>query len=113
LSEVYKTWHNTLSQIPRLSRYTIGAKIDTLFCDVLELILLASYSPRSEKMTILQRASAKFDALKFFITTAWELKILDTKKYTALATPLSQIGKMLGGWMSGLKTKAPDMSEAL
>ncbi|MFA6018112.1 MAG: four helix bundle protein [Patescibacteria group bacterium] len=80
LNDIYKSWQHILINFPRLSRYTLGTKIDLLFCDVLEHILLAAYSPRHEKLPILHQASMKFDALKFFLATAWELKFIDTKK---------------------------------
>ncbi len=112
LSDVYKMWHIALSNIPRLSRYTLGAKIDLLFCDALELILLASYTSRDKKLVFIQQASAKFDSLKFFLQLAWEMKFLDHKTYQLIATPLIDVGKMLGSWMSSLKMKAPDISEA-
>ncbi len=105
-------WHIALSNIPRLSRYTLGAKIDLLFCDALELILLASYTSRDKKLVFIQQASAKFDSLKFFLQLAWEMKFLDHKTYQLIATPLIDVGKMLGSWMSSLKMKAPDISEA-
>lgn len=112
LSDVYKEWQIALTNIPRLSRYTIGAKIDLLFCETLEGILLAAYSSREQKLSHIQRASAKFDALKFFLQLAWEMEFLDQKKYQSIATPLIGVGKVLGGWMASLKTKAPEISEA-
>lgn len=33
---------------------------------------------------------------------AWEVKILDNKKYTALSIPLAEIGKIIGGWKKQL-----------
>ncbi len=108
---MYKEWQIALTSIPRLSRYTLGAKIDLLFCETLEYILLAAYSSREQKLPHIQRASAKFDALKFFLQLAWELKLLDHKKYQSIATPLIGVGKMLGSWMSSLKTKTPEVPE--
>ncbi len=109
---MYKEWQIAFTNIPRLSRYTLGAKIDLLFCEALEGILLAAYSPREQKLPHIQRASAKFDALKFFLQLAWEMKLLDHKKYQSIATPLISVGKILGGWMTSLKTKASGMPEA-
>lgn len=103
----YKVWHHGLQNLPRLSRYTLGAKIDTLYCDTLELLLLAGYTQRERKLVIVERASTKLDALKFFLQTAWELKVIDTKKYTLLASPLVEVGKMLGGWRKQLTKTAP------
>lgn len=112
LSDMYKEWQVALTHIPRLSRYTLGAKIDLLFCETLESILLAAYSSRDQKLPHIQRASAKLDALKFFLQLTWELKFLDHKRYQAIATPLVSIGKVLGGWIASLRTKASEIPEA-
>ncbi|PIS41288.1 MAG: hypothetical protein COT25_03920 [Candidatus Kerfeldbacteria bacterium CG08_land_8_20_14_0_20_42_7] len=78
-----------------------------LYCETLELILLAGYSSRQTKLVVVERASTKLDALKFFLQTAWELKVIDTKKYSLLASPLVEVGKMLGGWRKQLQLKTP------
>lgn len=68
----------------------------------MELIFTAGLLPRDKKITPVERAVAKFDLLKFFLQVAWEAKLLDTKKYSALAGSLGDIGKMLGGWHKNL-----------
>ena len=103
----YKLWHSFLPHIPRLSRYTLGAKIDTLFAEIVELILQAGYSSRDRKIETVNRASIKFDALKFFLQVAWEMKVLDNKKYAQLSMLLAEIGRMLGGWLKDLKKETP------
>ena len=74
----------SLADLPRLSRFTLGAKIDTLFTDTIELILLAGYASKPQKLVLVQRASTKLDALKFFLQIAWEVKALDNKRYLRL-----------------------------
>jgi hypothetical protein len=98
LGDGYKIWHVTLQNIPKLSRFTLGAKIDTLFIETVEFILLAGYAPKNQKLSIIKRASTKLDALKFFLQLAWETKSLDNKKYLVIAKLLEEAGKMLGGW---------------
>lgn len=89
--------------LPRLIRYSLGIKIDNLFTETLELVFLAGYSPRIQKLAVVYRASTRLDTLKFFLKTLWELKDLDNKKYIQLSLPLSEIGKMLGGWIKQLQ----------
>lgn len=105
--DAYKIWHGSLPHLPRLSRYTLGAKIDTLFGETIELIFSASYANREQKKGIIQRASAKLDALKFFLRVAWELKTIDNKRYVRLSEPLVEIGRMLGGWRRWLENDNP------
>lgn len=103
----YKLWHSFLPQIERFSRYTLGSKIDSLFLEIVELTLMAGYAPKTQKILIVQKVSTKFDALKFFLQIAWELKALDNKKYSALIVPLSEVGRQLGGWQKQLLKQTP------
>lgn len=99
VTEAYIAWHVAMRQIEKLSRYTLGTKIDTLFTDTLELILYAAYANRTQKFLAVQKASTKLDALKYFLQIAWQLKALDHKTYARISAPLEEIGKMLGGWL--------------
>lgn len=106
-ADAYKLWHDYLQHFPRLSRYTLGTKIDALFLDTVELILLAGYSTKDQKLAIVNRAAMKLDATKFFLQTAWEMKFFDNKKYALVSEPLSEVGKMLGGWRKQLQNETP------
>jgi hypothetical protein len=106
-ADAYKAWHGFLPSLPRHSRYTIGTKIDGLFVDTVELILTASYAGREEKLPIIIQAGNKLDSLKLFLQIAWELKALDNKKYLTVSNPLSEVGKMLGGWRKQLQKETP------
>ena len=105
--DVYEIWHVHYSNFPRLSKFSLGAKIDSLFTDVIELIFLAGYAGADQKYALVVRASTKLDLLKFFMQAAWEVRCLDQKKYAALAVPLNEIGKDIGGWQKFLQTKQP------
>lgn len=99
LTDAYKLWHECFQNFPQKSRYTLGAKIDNLFLEVLELTFLASYLNHEQKLPFLRKAGAKLDSLKFFIQLSWEIKIFDNKKYLALSEQLTETGRMLGGWI--------------
>ena len=103
LSESYKLWHDFLTSLPRLTRYTLGIKIDNLFTECLELTILAGYSAHFEKLSVVQKLSTKIDALKFFLKLLWEIKLLDSKKYANISELLVGVGKMAGGWLVSLK----------
>ncbi|MBU3895869.1 four helix bundle protein [Patescibacteria group bacterium] len=103
LTQVYKLWHGYLPDFPKDSRYTLGAKVDSLFLGVIEEIIKASSSDKTEKLIFLKTASVKLDLLKFFLQITWEIESLDNKKYIRLSEKLGEIGKMLGGWIKSLK----------
>ena len=100
---IYKLWHEIVHNFSKDSRYTLGAKIDSLFLEVIENIIKAGYSDKAEKQIFLKRASAKLDLVKFFLQIAWEIKSLDNKKYINISEKLNEVGKMLGGWLKSVK----------
>jgi hypothetical protein len=94
----YKLWHEYIVSFPKTSRYTLGETMDKYFLQVIENILIASFLQKQEKQPFVRKAIISLDTLKFFLLVSWEIKALDTKKYIALSEPLSEAGKMLGGW---------------
>jgi len=92
-----------LPHFPKTSRYTLGIKIDGLFIEITELFFTAAHLNKEQKLPFVQKAAVKLDLLKFFLQISWEIKTLDNRKYLAISTPLSEIGKMLGGWIKAIK----------
>jgi hypothetical protein len=107
VTDSYKIWHNLLPHIPRLTKYSLGEKINVLFTDVIELILTAGFTSREYKPALVQKASIKLDTLKYFLQLAWELKALDNKQFASVSGPLVESGKMLGGWQKQLVKETP------
>lgn len=105
---VYKTWYGYRDSMPKKSRYTLGDKIDNRFIQVLELLQIAMYQGRTEKIPTIERALAGIDTLKFLLRIAWEIKVFDNKKYEALSVGIAEVGRQTGGWLKGLQqTKTP------
>ncbi len=102
ITQVYKLWHAYLPHIPRLTRYSLAEKINLLFIELIELIIIATYTSRDQKISTIEKASIKLDLLKHFLQIIWELKAIDSKKLAELSTPLIETGKMLGGWKKQL-----------
>lgn len=105
--ELYKIWHKCLQHLPRLSRFSIGTKIDALFTELIQAILCAGYAQRSQKAILIEKASVTFDTLKFFLRLAWDMKLMDHKKFALLSPPMNEIGKMLGGWRKHAQIETP------
>ena len=103
LKDGYLIWHGFLTRLPRATRYTLGAKIDNLFTDIITNTLNGKYSKPEQKLVILKQASAQLDTLKYFTTMLWELKALDNKKYATLANKLSFVGQMIGGLLRDIQ----------
>ncbi len=95
----YKIWNKFKNDFPKKFRYTLVNKIDSLFVETTELLFIAGYLNKDQKLFVLQKASGKLDLLKFFPQISWEMKIIDNKKYILISRYLDEIGKMLGGWL--------------
>lgn len=98
----YLLWVNYHQTLPKLHRYTLGARIDTLFVEIIEAIAIASFLQRTEKLPWVRLGIRKSDALKVLLMVLWEAKSLDNKKYIALSEKLDEVGRMLGGWLGQL-----------
>ena len=111
VKQSYLLWHEYHSTLPKIHRYTIGEKIDTLFIEIIEATSSAVFLRREEKLPYLRLAIQKTDALKLLLMVLWESKSLDTNKYAALSATLEEIGKMLGGWNGQLQNQnSPEKS---
>lgn len=93
--------------LPKKSRYTLGAKIEEYFIETIEALLIASYLSKHEKLPYLKKAGVKLDLLKFFMQIAWESNVLEKKHYILVSVPLNELDKMLGGWIRGIQKETP------
>lgn len=81
----------------KLTRFGLGAKIESLFIETIQNIFIASRKQKQEKLEYLNKASDSFDLLKFLLQIMWEMDLLDNRKYIALSKFLDEIGRMIGG----------------
>lgn len=100
---VYKLWNEYRDVMPKKNRYTLGDRIDTKFLFILELLYIASYQNKVEKIPTLEKALAGTDTLKFLLRLCWEVRVFDEKKYSALSEGLQEVGRQVGGWKKGLQ----------
>ena len=107
LKEGYKVWQQILPHISKSHRQTIGTKIDRLLLEILDLSFRATYANGTRKIDLITESITKSDLAKFFLTVAWECKIIDDKKYIRISTILVEAGKMLFGWKEYLQNKNP------
>ena len=105
MKSCYLLWITFYETLPKLHKFSLGQKIDTLFVEVIEAISIATFLSREEKQPWVRLAIRKTDTLKILLMVLWEAKSIDNKKYLALSVKVEEIGKMLGGW-SGQLAKA-------
>ncbi|MCX6757376.1 MAG: four helix bundle protein [Candidatus Nomurabacteria bacterium] len=91
--------------MPRIGRYTTGARIENHFLDLLELIYKAYYAGMENKSIVIVEAISKNDIIKYLLQIAFENKLIKEKEYLELSSKLHEVGKILGGWKKGIETK--------
>lgn len=106
IKEGYLIWMNVSAHIPKSARYTIGARIENKYLDLLELARVAYFISKEDTTNKIGKISDcifLLDSLKFLIATAWEAKILSNRHYEEVSAKLEEVGKMLWGWQENLK----------
>ena len=91
----------------RDERFGIGAKIDALLLDLLEVLRKASFVDTASKPALLGTGINTADSLRFFLQIAWESRLIPNKQYEDLASAVEEIGRMTGGWRKGILSKTP------
>lgn len=96
-------WLNISPHIQKGARYTIGARIENKFLDLLELGYVAYFSKKEDKIEKIEECVFLSDKLKFIVSVAWDAKLLSNKQFEEIALKLEEIGRMLWGWKNGLE----------
>lgn len=97
-------WLSIVVHMPKGARYTLGARIENHWLDLLEKSFQAYFSVKHEKYERITQCVASHDLLKFLISIAWEAKYISHKQCESLVVQLEEIGKMLGGWQKCSKS---------
>ena len=103
--DLYKVFYSYRDGITKQDRHSIWQRCESIILDILEGILLASQTYKSEKVPILEKVSLKLNFLRVFLRLMKEVRVIDNKKYISLEEPVDEIGRMLGGWIKSLKDR--------
>ena len=94
---------NIVPHIAKGARYTIGARIENKFLDLLELSYVAYFTEKEKKTEKIAECVLTLDTLKFLVSVAWEGKLVTNKQCEEVARKLEESGKMLYGWKKSLE----------
>ncbi|WP_100523428.1 diversity-generating retroelement protein Avd [Mycobacteroides abscessus] len=90
-----------LRQYPKSEKHTLAAETKTCMLSLLKLIIQAN--KRYYKKTTLQDIDVELETLRHYIRLAQGLTFLPFNKYENWTKMLSEIGRLLGGWMKSIK----------
>jgi len=103
IKEGYLLWLNIVGHIPKGARYTIGARIENKFLDLLELSYVAYFTKKEQKIEKISECVLVLDTLKFLVHTAWEGKLISHAHYADIGGKLEEVGRIFGGWKKSLE----------
>lgn len=95
-------WMNIVPHMEKGSRYTLGARIENKFLDLLELTYMAYFTQKQNKAEKINACILVLDTLKFLVSVAWEGKIISNSHFESVALKLDEAGRMFGGWKKNL-----------
>lgn len=95
-------WASITQHIAKSARYTIGARIENRFLDLLELSYITYFTEKERKVEKISECILLLDTLKYLVAVAWEGKLISNKHCEDVALKLNEIGKMFGGWKNSL-----------
>jgi hypothetical protein len=96
-------WTSILPHIPKIARYTIGARLENKFLDLVELSYAAYFTGKERKAEKISDCIAILDRIKYLIAIIWEAKHISHKQFEELAGKVDEIGRMLFGWKNKLE----------
>lgn len=90
-----------VSRFARNQRYLLGERLESLSCDILELLIAAYYS--RNKLALLQQANVKLEQARYYVRLCKDLRLMDLHRYEVMSKMLNDIGMQLGGWIKHQK----------
>lgn len=97
-TEAFMLWMlHHVKQFPREERFRLTSRIEQVLFTFHESLLYAAKT--KETAHYLRKADAEFDMLRTYLRFALELKYTTPDQYQYIAQQMTEIGKLLGGWM--------------
>ncbi len=93
--------HIALKNFPKSEKFVLAADIKNSFFEMMTLFITANKLQYKKKT--LYEADVKLEIIRFQLRAAKDLQFLKLKQYEILAAQLSEVGKMLGGWIKVAK----------
>jgi len=105
LYQLYSSFHDELISFPKSERYSLGATCQNEMLDIIRHCLQAASSNQPDsKVMFLQKASASLDTLRLLLSLCKDCKCVSNQTYQQLDSKLSEIGRMLGGWLKSISS---------
>ena len=88
-----------LKNCPRSEKYTYCADVRCSLWKIGGLLKRSSVVSKAEKLRLLNNADDELSELRFMLEAGMELKLIPLQKYSQFCIKVTEVGKMLGGWI--------------
>ncbi|MGH8657787.1 MAG: diversity-generating retroelement protein Avd [Gammaproteobacteria bacterium] len=92
-----------IDKFPRVRRFTLGERLESVLLEVLELSVEAAYT--HNKRTALHRANLRLEVAKHLWRLALEFQSVAHRRYEHGARLMDELGRQLGGWLRSIETR--------
>ena len=91
---------------PRSQRFVLTKRLQDSALDFQERILEASLGGAADRLRRLGEADVQLGKLRFYLRLCHELGWLSTAQYGHVSRMVSEVGRLLGGWLKATR-RAP------
>lgn len=102
--DVYKEIIILQSKLEKRWRYSLGSGLENSILDCMESLIMAKNAPKILKAGYLIKASSKLEVSTLKLRLLLELALVSETKIFQLQAKLSEIGRMLGGWLKAVQS---------
>ena len=92
-----------VNKFPKAQRFVLGQQIQTLALRITMGIMRANVE--TQKLPYLKQVSVELDMLRVLTRLAHELRFMSTKQYEFVSKKVTEIGRLLGGWIKSSSPK--------
>ena len=102
--EAYKAIIEINAHIQKRQRYSIGQSIEDSILACLDSLIMAKNAPKTLKAGYLIKAGSHLEITTLKLRLVLELALTNETKIFQIQTKLSEIGRMLGGWLKSVQS---------
>lgn len=102
--EAYKAIVSINNSLEKRWRFSLGASLENSILNFLEQCIMAKNAPKSFKASYLIKASSQLEVATLKLRLFLELGLANETKIFQMQGILSEIGRMLGGWLKAAQS---------
>ena len=94
---------NVVSKLPRIEKFNLGNEIKVSMFESVKYILLIEKIDKEKRLGYLNMLDASICVQRIYVRIMYKRRYLDNKRYMYIMEMLSEIGKMIGGYIKWVR----------